>query len=91
MKTLVIFTLTVVIGLAVIGAGPSSFIDNVEAGGMFLFSAINSDSAFAILEEIKIDVTPITETVEKSTFSLSQISDNTIQLLSVDITKEKLA
>ena len=91
MKTLIIFTLIVIMGLAVIGAGPSSFIDNVGAGGIFLFSAVNSDSAFAILDEIKIDVTPITETVEKGTFSLSQISDNTLQLLSDNITKEKLA
>jgi len=91
MKTLIIFTLIVVIGLAVIGAGPGSFIDNVGAGGMFLFSAINSDSAFAILEEIKKDITPITETVEKGTFSLSKISDNTTKLLSDNMTKEKLA
>ncbi len=94
MKTLIIFTLIVVIGLAVIGAGPDSFIDNVGAGGMFLFSAINNDSSFAILEEIKKDVTPITETVEKGTFSLSQITDNTTKLLSDDtdnMTKEKQA
>jgi len=91
MKTLIIFTLTVVIGLAVIGAGPSSFIDDVEAGGMFLFSAINSDSAFAALEEIQKDVTPVIETVEKNTSLLSQISDNTIQLLSDNTKKEKQA
>jgi len=83
MKTLIIFTLIVVIGLAVIGAGPDSFIDNVGDGGIFLFSAIKSGSAFAILEEIKTDVTTITETVEKGTFSLNQITDNT--------TKEELA
>ena len=91
MKTLIIFTLTVVIGLAVIGAGPSSFIDDVEAGGMFLFSAINSDSAFAALEEISQDVTPVIEIVEKNTSLLSQISDNTIQLLSDNTKKEKQA
>ena len=91
MKTLIIFTLTVVIGLAVIGAGPSSFIDDVKSGGMFVFSAINSDSAFAALEEISQDVTPVIETVEKNTSLLSQISDNTIQLLSDNETKEKLA
>jgi len=91
MKTLIIFTLTVVIGLAVIGAGPSSFIDDVESGGMFLFSAINSDSAFAALEEIQKDVTPVIETVEKNTSLLSQISDNTIQLLSDNTKKEKQA
>ncbi len=91
MKTLIIFTFTVVIGLAVIGAGPSSFIDDVEAGGMFLFSAINSDSAFAALEEIQKDVTPVIETVEKNTSLLSQISDNTIQLLSDNTKKEKQA
>ncbi len=91
MKTLIIFTLSVVIGLAVIGAGPSSFIDDVEAGGMFLFSAINSDSAFAALEEISQDVTPVIETVEKNTSLLSQISDNTIQLLSDNTKKEKQA
>jgi len=83
MKTLIIFALIVVIGLAVLGAGPDSFIDNVGDGGIFLFSALKSGSAFAILDEIKIDVTPITETVEKGTFSLSQITDNT--------TKEELA
>ena len=91
MKTLIIFTLTVVIGLAVIGAGPSSFIDDVKSGGMFVFSAINSDSAFAALEEISQDVTPVIETVEKNTSLLGQISDNTIQLLSDNETKEKLA
>jgi len=83
MKTLIIFALIVVIGLAVIGAGPDSFIDNVGDGGIFLFSAVKSSSAFAILDEIKIDITPITETVEKGTFSLNQITDNT--------TKEELA
>ena len=91
MKTLIIFTLTVVIGLAIIGAGPSSFIDDVESGGMFLFSAINSDSAFAALEEIQKDVTPVIETVERNTSLLSQISDNTIQLLSDNTKKEKQA
>ena len=91
MKTLIIFALIAVIGLAVIGAGPSSFIDNVGDGGIFLFSAINSDSAFAILEEIKKDVTPITETVEKGTLSLKQITGNTTKLLSDNITKEELA
>jgi len=94
MKTLIIFALILVIGLAVIGAGPDSFIDNVGAGGLFLFSAINNDSSFAILEEIKKDVTPITETVEKGTFSLSQITDNTTKLLSDNtdnMTKEKRA
>ncbi len=92
MKTLIIFFLIVVIGLAVIGAGPSSFIDNVGAGGMFLFSAINSDSAFSVLDAIKKDITPITETVEKGTFSLSQISDNTTKSYdTVNMTKEELA
>ena len=43
MKTLIIFTLIVVMGLAVLGAGPGSFINNVGAGGVFLFSGINSD------------------------------------------------
>jgi len=83
MKTLIIFALIVVIGLAVIGAGPDSFIDNVGDGGIFLFSAIKSGSAFAILDEIKKDVTLITETVEKGTFSLNPITNNT--------TKEELA
>ncbi len=91
MKTLIIFTLIAVIGLAVIGVGPSSFIDNVGAGGIFLFSAISSDSAFAILEEIKKDVTPITETVEKGTLSLKQITENTTKLLSNNMVKEELA
>jgi len=83
MKTLIIITLIIVMGLAVIGAGPDSFIDNVGDGGIFLFSAIKSGSAFVILDEIKKDVTPITETVEKGTFSLNPITDNT--------TKEELA
>jgi len=83
MKTLIIFALIVVIGLAVIGAGPDSFIDNVGDGGIFLFSAIKSGSAFAILDEIKKDVTLITETVEKGAFSLNPITNNT--------TKEELA
>jgi len=94
MKTLIIFALIIVIGLSVLGTGPSSFINNVGDGSMFLFSAINSDSALAILEEIKKDVTPINETVEKGTFSLSQITDNTTKLLSDNtdnMTKEKLA
>ena len=34
MKTLIIFALIVLIGLAVIGAGPDSFIDNVGAAGL---------------------------------------------------------
>jgi len=94
MKTLIIFTLIVLIGLAVLGAGPDSFINDVGAGGVFLFSAINSDSATTILTEIEKKVIPITETVELGTFSLSQITDNTTQLLSVDtdnMTKEKQA
>jgi len=94
MKTLIIFALIVVIGLAILGAGPSSFINNVGAGGVFLFSAINSDSAFAIVQEIKKEVTPITETVEKGTFSLSEITDNATKLLSNNMdkmTKEKQA
>jgi len=94
MKTLIIFALSVVIGLAVLGAGPASFIDNVGAGGMFLFSAINSDLAFAIPEDIKKDVTLITETVEKGTFSLIPITNNPTKLLSVttdNMTKEKQA
>ncbi len=48
MKTRIIFVLSVVIGLAVLGAGPASFIDNVGAGGMFLFSAVKGDSASVI-------------------------------------------
>jgi len=94
MKTLIIFALIVLIGLAVLGAGPDSFIDNVGAGGVFLFSGINSDSATTILTEIEKKVIPITETIELGTFSLSQITDNTTQLLSVDtdnVTKEKQA
>ena len=94
MKTLIIFTLIVLIGLAVLGAGPDSFINDVGAGGVFLFSAINSDSATTILTEIEKKVIPITETVEKGTFSLSQITDNTTKLLSDDtdnMTKEKQA
>jgi len=90
MKTLIIFALIVVIGLAVIGAGPDSFIDNVGDGGIFLFSAIKSGSAFAILDEIKKDVTLITETVEKGTFSLNPITNNTT-ILSDKMTKEELA
>jgi len=90
MKTLIIFALIVVIGLAVLGVGPDSFIDNVGDGGIFLFSTIKSSSAFAILDEIKIDVTPITETVEKGTFSLSQITNNTT-IWSDKMTKEELA
>jgi len=94
MKTRIIFVLSVVIGLAVLGAGPASFIDNVGAGGMFLFSAINSDLAFAIPEDIKKDVTLITETVEKGTFSLIPITNNPTKLLSVNtdyMAKEKQA
>jgi len=94
MKTLIIFALISVIGLAVLGAGPASFIDNVGTGGMFLFSAINGDSAFAIPEDIKKDVTLITETVEKGTFSLIPITNNPTKLLSVttdNMTKEKQA
>ncbi len=93
MKTLIIFVLIVVIGLSVLGAGPDSFIDNVGAGGMFLFSTANIDSAF-IVKEIEKQVTPNTETVEKGTFSLSEIIENSTKLLSVDtenMTKEKQA
>ena len=93
MKTLIIFVLIVVIGLSVLGAGPDSFIDNVEAGGMFIFSAINNESNI-IVKEIEKKVTPVTETVEKGTFSLSQITDNTTKLLSDDtenMIKEKQA
>jgi len=93
MKTLIIFVLIVVIGLSVLGAGPDSFIDNVGAGGMFLFSAINNESDI-IVKEIEKKVTPITETVEKGTFSLSEIIDNSTKLLSDDtdnMTKEKQA
>jgi len=94
MKTLIIFTLIIIIGLAVLGAGPGSFINNVGAGGVFLFSAINSDSAVTIVKEIEKKVTPITDTVEKNTFSLSQITANTTKLLSDDtdnMTKEQQA
>ena len=94
MKTLIIFALIVVIGLAVLGAGPGSFINNVGAGGVFLFSGINSDLAATIVKEIEKKVTPVTETVEKGTFSLSQITDNTTKLLSDDtdnMIKEKQA
>jgi len=94
MKTLIIFTLIVVMGLAVLGAGPGSFINNVGAGGVFLFSGINSDSAATIVNEIEKKVIPITETAEKGTFSLSQITDNTTKLLSGDMDimiKEKQA
>ncbi len=93
MKTLIIFVLIVVIGLSVLGAGPDSFIDNVGAGGMFLFSAINNEPDI-IVKEIEKKVTPITETVEKGTFSLSEIIDNSTKLLSDDtdnMTKEKQA
>ena len=94
MKTLIIFALIVVIGLAVLGAGPGSFINNVGAGSVFLFSGINSDLAATIVKEIEKKVTPVTETVEKGTFSLSQITDNTTKLLSDDtdnMIKEKQA
>jgi len=94
MKTLIIFALIVVIGLAVLGAGPASFIDNVGTGGMFLFSAIKGYSAFAIPEDIKKDITLITETVEKGTFSLIPITNNPTKLLSVNtdyMAKEKQA
>jgi len=94
MKTLIIFTLIAVIGLAVLGAGPDSFINNVGAGGVLLFSGISSDSAANIVKEIEKNVIPITGTVEKGTFSLSQITDNTTKLLSGDMdnmTKEKQA
>ncbi len=94
MKTLIIFALIAVMGLAVIGAGPGSFINNVGAGGVFLFSGINSDSVAMIVNEILKTVTPVTETVEKSTFSVSQITDNTTISLSDDtdnMTKEKQA
>jgi len=93
MKTLIIFVLIVVIGLSVLGAGPDSFIDNVGAGGMFLFSAINNESDI-IVKEIEKKVTPNTETVEKGAFSLSEIIDNSTKLLSDDtdnMTKEKQA
>jgi len=94
MKTLIIFTLIAVIGLAVLGAGPDSFINNVGAGGVLLFSGISSDSAANIVKEIEKNVIPITGTVEKGTFSLSQITDNTTKLLSDDtenMIKEKQA
>jgi uncharacterized protein YkwD len=93
MKTLIIFVLIAVIGLAVLGAGPDSFINNVEAGGVFLLSGINSDSDI-IVKEIEKKLTPNTETVEKGTFSLSEIIDNSTKLLSDDtdnMTKEKQA
>jgi len=94
MKTLIIFALIAVIGLAVLGAGPGSFINNVGAGGVFLLSGINIDSAATIVKEIEKKATPITETVEKGTFSLSKITDNTTKLSSDDtdnMTKEKQA
>ncbi len=93
MKTLIIFTLIVVIGLAVLGAGADSFINNVEAGGMFLLSAINYDSDI-IVKEIEKKITSNIETVEKGTFSLSEIIENSTKLLSVDtenMTKEQQA
>ena len=93
MKTLIIFALIAVIGLAVLGAGPDSFINNVGAGGVFLLSSVNIDSAF-IVKEIEKNVIPNTETVEKGTFSLSEIIENSTKLLSVDtenMTKEKQA
>ena len=116
MKTLIIFTLIAVIGLAVLGAGPDSFINNVGAGSVLLFSVVNSDSVATIVTEIEKNVIPITGinsdsaatiikeiekkvipiigTVEKGTFSLSQITDTTTKLLSGDkdnVTKEKQA
>ncbi len=83
MKTLIIFALIAVIGLAVLGAGPDSFSNNVGAGGMFLLSTANIDSAF-IVKEIEKQATPNPETVEKGTFSLSEIIENSTKLLSVD-------
>jgi len=92
MKTLIILFLIVVMGLAVIGAGPDTFIDNIGAGGMFLFSAVNSDSAFAVLDIIKKDITPISETIEKGTFSLNKIPENKTKLSDdTEMTKEELA
>ena len=94
MKTLIIFALIVVIGLAVLGAGPGSFINNVGAGGVFLFSGINSDSAATIVKEIEKTVIPITETIEKGTLTLSQITEDTTISLSAGTngtTKEKQA
>lgn len=93
MKALIIFALISVIGLAVLGTGPDSFINNVEAGGMFLLSTAKIDSAF-IVKEIEKQITPNPETVEKGTFSLSEIIENSTKLLSVDtenMTKEKQA
>jgi len=93
MKTLIIFALIAVMGLAVLGAGPDSFINNVGAGGVFLLSSVNIDSDF-IVKEIEKNVIPNTETVEKGTFSLSEIIVNSTKLLSVDtenMTKEKQA
>jgi len=83
MKTLIIFALIAMIGLAVLGAGPDSFINNVGAGGVFLLSSVNIDSAF-IVKVIEKNVIPNTETVEKGTFSLSEIIVNSTKLLSVD-------
>jgi len=94
MKTLIIFTLIGVMGLAILGAGPSSFIDDVEDGALFLFKSVDDDSAFAILQEIRNEITPITETIELDTLPLSQIIHNTTKLLTVDtdnLTKEKQA
>jgi len=93
MKTLIIFALIAVIGLAVLGAGPDSFINNVGVGGVFLLSSVNIDSAF-IVKVIEKNVIPNTETVEKGTFSLSEIIVNSTKLLSVDtenMIKEKQA
>jgi len=92
MKTLIILVLIVVIGLAILGAGPDSFIKSVGAGGVFLFSGLDIDSA--IVKEIEKKLTPITETVEKGTHALSQIAENTTKSLSDDTdntTKEKQA
>jgi len=94
MNTLIIFTLIVVIGLAVLGAGPGSFINNVGAGGVFLFSGINTNSAATIVKEIEKTAIPITETIAKGTLTLSQITEDTTTSLSVGIngtTKEKQA
>jgi len=92
MKTLIIFVLIVVIGLAILGAGPDSFINSVGAGGVLLFSGLDTNSA--IVKEIEKKLTPITKTVEKGTHTLSQIVENTTKSLSDDtdnITKEKQA
>ncbi len=107
MKTRIIFVLSVVIALAVLGAGPASFIDNVGAGGMLLFSEINGESVLGLADSFLNNVATggmfafnaingdfASAIPEKSTFSLIPITNNPTKLLSVNtdnMTKEKLA